>query len=223
MKMLHVADIHIDHEWFDWIANSCKNHDLLVIAGDLLNAFSSLDLHQQAEAVRNWLLALEAPTILCTGNHDYWVVPQGAIDSSAEGRWLSSLSGQRNVVAADGDQARLHGLDFVVNGWLHKPDHGGDILVTHAPPAGCRCACSDGNDNGDPELWGAMQRKPRLILAGHIHRPNAFSHLISDSRTMVLVPGCDEQSSVPSHWVIETERGVAVHSTGIVVNLPQSS
>ncbi len=34
MKILHVADLHLDHDWFDWVAGHSVDYDLLVIAGD---------------------------------------------------------------------------------------------------------------------------------------------------------------------------------------------
>lgn len=213
MKILHAADIHLDHDWFDWIAGICADFDLLVIAGDLQNGFSKVPQHDQAKAIRTWLSMLGTQTIVCSGNHDYWVAPRGIIDAAAEGRWLSSLSGHGNVVATDGDRIRLQEIEFVVNGWGQRPADGNDILVTHVPPSECPCAISGGTDFGDPTLLGATALTPKLILAGHIHSPAAFSSRLKCG-SVVLVPGQNDQSSVPSHWIIDTKQGLASHSSG---------
>lgn len=47
-----------------------------------------------------------------------------------------------------------------------------DILITHAPPAGCLSRTVAGVDVGDPELAAALarlERRPRLHVFGHIH------------------------------------------------------
>lgn len=217
MRILHTADIHANHEWFEWIANNCMAFDLLVIAGDLLNLFSNIRQHDQAKAVRSWLSALKAQTIVCTGNHDHWVAPHGIIDTAAEGRWLASLNGHGNIVATDGNSVRLNEVTFVVNGWGQRPTSGGDILVTHAPPAGNPCATSNGYDFGDPELLYTTGQRPKLILAGHVHHPVAYSTRLSDD-LVVLVSGQDDHSPIPSHWLINTDRGMAAHSSGAIVH-----
>lgn len=222
MKILHLADLHLDHDWLEWIAKNLSPYDLLVIAGDFQNAFSKTSQQKQAEAIRSWLLNLKIPTVVCSGNHDFWTAPRGTIDAAAEGRWLSSLSGQENIVGTDGDRVLLHGHDVVVNGWLKRPSDGGDILVTHAPPAGCACAGSDGGDYGDPELWWTMRRKPRMILAGHIHQPAKLWCRLESTNTAVLVPGFDADSSVPAHWSIDTDRKTALHSSGLIADLNSS-
>ena len=231
MKILHVADLHADHEWFDWVANEAWKFDLLVIAGDLQNAFSNTGMHEQARAISKWLANLGTPTVVCSGNHDFWVGDKRvSVDVHAEGAWLKRLRHKGNIIGVDGDtfSYQVHGskdawTKFSVNGWLDVPnlEEGVDVLVTHAPPMGCACAVGGtGNDFGDPGLWPALQyHPPRLILSGHIHQP--FQHACSwppiEPSTVVLVPGCDKQSPIPNHWVIDTTIGQAVHSNGNTV------
>jgi hypothetical protein len=38
----------------------------------------------------------------------------------------------------------------------------------------------------------------------------------------VLVPGVDEQSPVPAHWIIDTESRMATHSSGLRVRIPMA-
>lgn len=231
MKILHVADLHADHEWFDWVANEARKFDLLVIAGDLQNAFSNTNMHDQARAISKWLTSLDASTVVCSGNHDYWVGDSRvSIDVYAEAAWLKRLKLKGQIIGVDGDtfSYQVHGskdawTKFSVNGWLDAPnlEEGVDVLVTHAPPMGSACAVGvTGNDFGDPELWtGPDHPLPKLILSGHVHRPIQLSSWWppASPKTLVLVPGCDEQSPIPNHWVIDTTIGQAVHSSGVTV------
>ncbi len=221
MKILHVADLHLDHGWFDWIASNCSAFDLLVIAGDLQNAFSNSGMHDQARAVTKWLLGLPTPTIVCSGNHDFWVGAQrGPFDVMAEAGWLKNLQLRGNIIGVDGETIEFGGLTIAVNGWLQTPpeDCRADIVVTHAPPSGCACAGdTHGHDNGDPEIWHSIHgHPPRLLLCGHIHAPRKFSCSWpqTDPITVVLVPGCDERSDIPDHWIIDTSAKIAKHSRG---------
>lgn len=221
MKILHVADLHLDHDWFDWVANHCTDYDLMVIAGDLQNAFSNSGMHDQARAVTKWLLGLSTPTVVCSGNHDYWARDTRFKDEYAEADWIKLLKGQGSIIGVDGDLVNFKGLRLLVNGWLQVPDENVgpvDIVVTHAPPSGCACAGdSSGHDNGDPEVWGALEEHPpALLLCGHIHAPRKFfcAWPPLDQTSVVLVPGCDEQSEIPAHWVVDTSTKIATHSGG---------
>ncbi len=227
MKILHVADLHLQRGWFDWVESHCDEYDLLVIAGDLQNAFSNISMHEQAKAIRAWLLSLYVRGIVvCSGNHDFWVGDQRATkDVYAEAGWLHTLRGRvshgrRRILAIDGDTIQYKGLSIAVNGWLKVPNLNkcADIVVTHAPPSGCACAGGEeGRDVGDSELWPALQDSPpRLLLCGHVHAPAKYacSWPPIDPTSLILVPGCDENADVPAHWMIDTDSKVAIHSGG---------
>jgi Icc-related predicted phosphoesterase len=223
MKIFHVADLHTDSLIFNEVARKATTVDAVVIAGDLLDLFSNNSLNSQARAVQNWLRELPAPTIMASGNHDYWVrAPHLTGDDFAEAGWLHQMRGAGRVIAVDGDVIEFGGVRIVVNGWGQLPnvDVDFDILVTHAPPSGCACALADrefAHDFGDPELWPALDGHfPALILAGHIHHPRRFADCWPpiDPTTTILVPGCDEHNETPAHWLIDTKRRSATHSSG---------
>lgn len=234
MRILHLADLHLEHDWFDWVASQATDFDLLVIAGDLMNAFSNTSTLDQAQAISQWLQALPTPTVVCSGNHDYWASDNRfPHDALAEGGWIKNLKGSGQIIGTDGDTFSYQGLDhsdpwlrIAVNGWGQTPAIAGhyDIIVTHAPPAGSPCATgAEGHDVGDPYLWPALQyNPPRLVLSGHIHAPlrHACKWPPMNPTTLVLVPGCDEQSEVPAHWIIDTQSEVLMHSSGVVHSLP---
>jgi Icc-related predicted phosphoesterase len=227
VKILHASDLHLQQEWFDWVVSHSVEYDLLVIAGDLQNAFSNTPLHTQSRLCSEWLLSLQTPTVVCSGNHDFWVSDRRvSVDVQAEAGWLRNLRGRGHIIAVDGDTVDFHGLKIAVNGWLQVPDlHDRvDIVVTHAPPMGCACASgaeAEGRDNGDPELFPAVQyNPPTLILAGHIHAPQKYACTWPpiDPTTLILVPGCDEEAEIPNHWVIDTAERTARHSSGELVH-----
>jgi hypothetical protein len=61
------------------------------------------------------------------------------------------------------------------------------------------------------------------MLCGHIHHPAKLCcHWPPfDPTTLVLVPGCDEQSEVPAHWIIDTVRKSATHSSRVTAYYPR--
>jgi Icc-related predicted phosphoesterase len=223
MKVLHVADLHLQHDWFDWVSSrgAGSEFDLIIIAGDLQDAFSNTPMHDQARAISTWLVGLRTPTVVCSGNHDYWVDPARTVDTDADAAWIRRLRGKGNIIGVNGDIIDFHGLCIAVNGWLQVPDidHLIDILVTHAPPVGCVCAGgAEGRDVGDPELWDTLKyNSPKLMLCGHVHQPRrtwCWWPPPDDPTTLVLVPGCDEGAKVPAHWIIDTDKRIATHNSG---------
>ncbi len=160
-------------------------------------------MHTQAWQCSAWLLSLRTPTVVCSGNHDFWPKSRtGSVDPDAEGAWLRRLRGKGNIVAVDGDTVEFGGLRIAVNGWLQVPPLSSghfDIVVSHSPPKGCPCASGvNGQDNGDPQIWDVLRwDPPSLLLAGHIHEPR--KHWCrwppTNPRTLVLVPGYEADAT----------------------------
>ena len=219
MKILHLADLH--RWWFSWVEEQAPHYDLLVIAGDFLDGLSDVPMHTQAWQCSMWLLSLRTPTVVCSGNHDFW--PQsrtGSVDPDAEGAWLHRLRGKRSIVAVDGDTVEFGGLRIAVNGWLQVPPLSSghfDIVVSHSPPKGCPCASGvNGQDNGDPQIWDVLRwDPPSLLLAGHIHEPRKHwcRWTPTNRTTLVLVPGYVAYATAPAHWLIDTAARTARHSS----------
>lgn len=213
MKILHVADLHL--RWFDWVSAHATAYDLLVIAGDLQDAFSELSAQSQAAHCTKWLLQLPTPTIVCSGNHDVWGNPRSMAQPGFNAGWLQNLEGRGNIIATDGQSVELRGLQISVVGWLHQPKwpRSTDIVVAHAPPAACYCASEPhgSRDLGDSDLRMEMRRHPTALLAlcGHVHEPRRRWSRIREKGSLILVPGCDLTADQPWHWEIDTVAGVA--------------
>jgi Icc-related predicted phosphoesterase len=216
MRILHVADLHL--RWFDWVKTHAKAFDLLVIAGDLQDAFSDVPMAQQARHCRDWLLTLETPTVVVSGNHDYYVkTPHVTFDALAEALWLRSLGGKNQILAVDGETVPFPSdrpeVTISTIGWAQKTkwDKNTDILVAHAPPCGVDLAYEPGGsrDLGDSDLWLALLHNPppRLILCGHIHHARRYwSRWPAENPhapTTILLPGCDETAPEPQRWEID--------------------
>ncbi len=217
-----MADLHL--RWFDWVAASAIQYDLLVIAGDLQDAFSPMPRHRQAKLCSEWLLSLQTPTVVCSGNHDFWPKDERvSVDTAAEGGWFRRLRGRGAIAGTDGDQISFEDLRIAVKGWsksqrLVDP---ADIVVAHAPPTGSDSARSNSQDCGDPSLSCSWEvTPPLLLLCGHAHQPNSlWSHWPSGTTTtLVLVPGCDLDAPVPAYWEIDTDAAIARHSSGCEVS-----
>src|ERR1700736_4021493 len=72
MKLLITADLHFRLHWFRWLIEQAQDFDLICVAGDLLDMFSSESRTAQAREVRNLLkeLADVVPVAICSRNHD---------------------------------------------------------------------------------------------------------------------------------------------------------
>ena len=222
MKILHVADLHARRPWLDWVSSHAKDFDLICIAGDLQDAFGDEGMHKQARWLSTWLVALPVPTIVCTGNHDWWQKDRRALDVYAEGGWLRMLERKGQIVATDGGTAAVAGLTIASIGWNQPADWPDqtDIVVCHAPPPATPVAGVDLVLRCAPEqsdLWQALRATPpRFYLCGHIHGPpkNSCWFPPGERRTLIFNPGCDFDSPEPYRWEIDTKRGLAIwHGT----------
>lgn len=41
MKILHLADLHMNSNWLGWVTEEASRFDLVVLAGDMLDAFAN--------------------------------------------------------------------------------------------------------------------------------------------------------------------------------------
>ena len=216
MRILHVADLHHKREWFRWVSREVGNYDVLVVAGDLLNAFpyETTTLPQQAKFVQDWLATLTKPAVICTGNHDTWPANplEFRIDVLAEGAWLQSCRGDDVIV--DGQSASIHGERFAAVKWGDSdwPD-GTTIVVCHAPPSGTRVGINnEGMDWGDFEIsMRIWEKRPTFVLGGHVHQPMDWA--VFEGASWCFNPGCDMKAPVPNHIILDTTAKIASWQT----------
>lgn len=202
MIILHVTDLHFNQRWFHWLAQAAPPHDLLVLAGDLLDHRRATPQRAQIAWVSQWFADWPGTIALCSGNHDLeW--------DSSTGRWAPAYwlrDVARPHISIDGQSVVRGGLTVLSLGSAMQPRGAkADIWVVHAPPAGTLVASpvAGGND-GDPDLVTAVHRfAPRLVLSGHIHQPKRWWAYYAGA--LLLNPGHDAEAAFPNHILIDTD------------------
>ncbi|MDD3181164.1 MAG: metallophosphoesterase family protein [Opitutaceae bacterium] len=213
MTVLHVADLHFQKRWFHWLSASAPQHDLLVIAGDLLDLAQGGCPASQMAWVSDWVRDYPGRLCLCSGDHDLeW-------DNLAEiwrpAYWLRDLS--QPGVWVDGERFDLGGLSFQSIGFSTKPKGGAaDVWVVHAPPSHTMVARrrANGCDAGDPELrLGVRKYRPRLVLCGHLHDTYAWRD--QQDSIVYLNPGRNDRASFPNHIIWDTAQNAGRRVTDV--------
>lgn len=127
--------------------------------------------------------------MVCEGNHDV----EGTDPSVVGGRWMAALPGAKDF--SESGHRVLLGHTFVRVGWRQPIPalRGGDVILAHAPPAGCFTAASKGGgvDNGSFDLADAIrsvEAPPWMILSGHIHNPRKWACRCGRAYTLTLSP-----------------------------------
>ncbi len=185
MRWLIVSDLHYALPQFDWVTRAAPQFDLVIFAGDALDAGSIVDFGAQTVVVRKYLERLAATTrvIFCSGNHDL-----DARDESGEkiARWVEEA--RRSGVACDGDAITVDNALFSVFPWWDGPlvkekllrqlaadadrrDGRRWVWAHHAPPRQSPTSWSGKQSFGDAELADWIRRYgPDVVVCGHIHQ-----------------------------------------------------
>lgn len=184
MKYLLVADLHYALKQYDWLLEVAEDFDVVVVAGDLLEAFSSVDRRTQIVVVKKYLerLCRVGRLIVCSGNHDL-----DSTDAAGEqtARWIQDLSDLD--IATDSDTLFVGDTLISVCPWWDGPKgrraidaqltrdarqrRGEWIWVYHAPPADSPVSWDGTRHFGDIELSQWIERfQPDMVLSGHVHQ-----------------------------------------------------
>ena len=227
VKIFVVSDLHYSLKQFDWLCERTLGHDLLVIAGDLLDLAGHVDIDTQIVVVEKYLarLAAIAPVAVCSGNHD--------LDAETEAghryaEWLRLVEIDR--VSVD-TQTALHGsIMLTICPWWEGDDaralvrqqleqdalRRGDyrwIWLYHAPPSGSKTSWNGKIYSGDTFLSQCIaDLKPDVVLGGHIHNSPFYDSGSWHDRigeTWVFNPG-RQMASVPTCISIDLARMEAV-------------
>lgn len=183
MKILVASDLHYKLKQFDWIASRADKYDAVVLAGDLLDISSFLDLNMQIDVIRKCLQKISEKThlLVCSGNHD-----GNAKNAHDEfiAPWLQDTRGRR--LSVDGDNVQFDDFLFTIFPWwdgdVTKEEVAQQIAeanaiecekwvwIYHAPPDNSPTSWVGSRFIGDAELsqW-ISQYEPDLVISGHIH------------------------------------------------------
>jgi Icc-related predicted phosphoesterase len=227
MRCLVVSDLHYALPQFDWLMRAAPKFDLVIFAGDALDAGSLVDFGAQTLVVRAYLQRIAAATklIFCTGNHD--------LDTRTEAgekiaRWIEDV--RRMGIHCDGDAVVVDDTLYSICPWWDGPQVrdrliaqlGADaarreglrwVWVHHAPPRNSLTSWSGKKSLGDDDLvaWIA-QYAPDMVICGHIHQaPFAADGSWADRLGGTWVFNSGRQYGVPpAYVVIDTTIGEAL-------------
>jgi Icc-related predicted phosphoesterase len=183
MRILALADLHYALRQFDWVGEHLENFDLLVLAGDLLDLGSPVDLDVQEVVVEKYLRKFSSRRMLLTasGNHDLGEAPG---DGERVAGWMESL--RSPSLKPDYESYQSDDVLFTVCPWWEGPDTRARterhlatdavkpkqtwIWLHHNPPLGTPVAWTGRKDAGDPVALEWIQRyQPDFVFSGHIH------------------------------------------------------
>ena len=215
MKVLVVSDLHYSLKQFDWVYDRAVGHDLVIIAGDVLDLAGHADIDTQIVVVEKYLkrLAELAPVVVCSGNHDL-DAENAAGERSAE--WLRYVELDR--VSVDTQTAFHGGIMITICPWWEgdvarnavqaqiecDAARRGDqpwMWIYHAPPSGAKTSWNGKKYSGDEFLAGLIElHKPNYVIGGHIHNSPFYDSGSWHDRigsTWVFNPG-RQMSSTPT-------------------------
>lgn len=232
-SLLVVSDLHLRPELLDWVADRARAVDVVVIAGDLLEAAGGPSADAQAAIARSFVASLgeHATVVVASGNHDL-----DGVDADGErcSRWNGELAGLAHV---DGEFLELGDTVISVCPWWDGPIGAGAlrrqlelhaervagrrwVWVHHAPAAGSPTAWDGRRDCGDAVLSELIaQHRPALVLSGHVHQAPFIEggHWFDDRDGTVLCNAGQQRGSVPTHLLIELDEGVVTWSSEVAV------
>lgn len=225
MRILAVADLHYSLQQFDWVAENMGGCDLLVLAGDLLDLGSQVDLDIQEEVVRRYLrkFSRHITVVASSGNHD---IGEPTRNGERVALWLERLKSPS--IFADYSSFEKDGTLFSICPWWDGPitmertasllaedaakDKKAWIWLHHFPPQGTGVAWTGKTDGGDPQIreWiGKYQ--PDFVFSGHIHHAPFYSQGDWNSKlgkTWIFNAG-RQPGRIPTRIVLDLTRGQA--------------
>ncbi|MCP5095825.1 MAG: serine/threonine protein phosphatase [Chloroflexi bacterium] len=182
MKLLLFSDLHCDRAKSKALVAKSKTADLLIGAGDFANLRRGLNI------TIDILKAIKKPTVLVPGNsesYDELVAvckdwPQATVlhgnGVKLEGIPIFGIGGGIPITPFGSwsydfsdDEARTLLADCSERG----------ILITHSPPKGAVDVSSSGRSLGSIAIRETiLEKKPRLVVCGHIHHSAGLSAML---------------------------------------------
>jgi Icc-related predicted phosphoesterase len=228
MKCLLTADLHYSLKQYDWLMRVAPQYDLIVLAGDHLDTFSTVDGRAQILVVSKYLERLASITklLISSGNHDL-----DSHDTNGERRseWLQKL---RAGIPTDGDGLYIDDVLFTICPWWDGPLAkarvaelierdarkvcGKWIWIYHSPPEGALTAQELSGTLGDADLaaW-VLQYQPDLVFCGHAHNAPFLSRgswIDKINKSWVFNAG-HQIGDIPAHIIIDMKAEAAMWSS----------
>ena len=183
MRILATADLHYALRQFDWVGGQLEFYDVLVLAGDLLDLASPVELDVQEVVIRKYLRRFATQRILLSssGNHD---IHEMMADGERAAVWMERLIAPS--LRPDYQSFEREGVLFTICPWWDGPDTRERaeqhlqadatkpkrtwIWLHHNPPSGTPIAWTGTEFGGDEVVleWIKLYQ-PDFVFSGHIH------------------------------------------------------
>jgi Icc-related predicted phosphoesterase len=182
MRVLLTSDLHYKLRQYDWLIGVAARFDVVVVAGDHVDAFSPVPGHVQIAALSASLTAIaqHSRLLVCSGNHD---LNARNTDGEKIADWLAPVRGA--AYGVDGDTVGVDDFLFTVCPWWDGPHAqravegmlevaarkrtGRWVWIYHAPPEGA-LSWNGKRHFGDAVLSALIARHaPTAVFCGHIH------------------------------------------------------
>lgn len=157
MRVLLTSDLHGDPVKLSWLRDSAPPHDALLVAGDHLDIFSSLNAPAQQKRALSWaaeIVKSGRSIAWCSGNHDFFEGEDSPMEEASP-RWMREV--------ADSDRWITDGQSRIL------PAGRGTLVVTTLPwpVTGNSVALPSGDSMGFESYVTSLIRKGRSLRERH--------------------------------------------------------
>jgi Icc-related predicted phosphoesterase len=184
MRWLMAADIHYSLPQLDWLVEAAPRYDLVILAGDLLDLSSLVDIDAQIVVAQAYLRRLAGVTrvIVSSGNHD---LDSRGPEGEKVAAWVAETAAEG--ISVDAGSLTLGDTLFTICPWWDGPATRGQVerqlaadhalrprrwvWVYHAPPQDSPTSWTGKRSMGDADLVAWIDRyRPDIVLSGHVHQ-----------------------------------------------------
>jgi Icc-related predicted phosphoesterase len=221
VRILSTADLHYALRQFDWVGEQLEYFDVVVLAGDLLDIASAVDLDVQEVVVEKYLRRFASQRVLlsASGNHD---IQETRNQDERSAKWMESL---RAPNYKRDYESHSHGeVLFTVCPWWDGPETRKKteerleadaakskqtwIWLHHNPPLGTPVAWTGRSDGGDAVALEWIERyQPDFVFSGHIHNAPFYaagSWHARIGKSLVFNAG-KQLGGEPTHIILDLE------------------
>jgi Icc-related predicted phosphoesterase len=187
VRLLAFSDVHRDLRQAARLAERARDVDVVLAAGD----FASV--HRGLDELIDMLVVIETPTVVVPGNNE----TEEALREACAG-WAAATVLHGEGTEVDGVPFYGLGAGVPTTPWDWSFDlteqeaaaklaacPAGAVLVSHSPPKGCL----DEGLGSDAVLEAIRDKRPRLVVCGHIHECNGQEATLGETRVVNAGPG----------------------------------
>jgi hypothetical protein len=213
MIILHVSNLRFNRRWYRWLLDNAPRHDLLVVAGNLVDHDLLASINSQREWVRAWLGEYGRPACIASGPEDRVFDPQANAWRPAS--WLNDVA--HSVCVDDGFVE--HGgfaVHCIRNGDMPTDRHA-DIWVAYRDPRVGYSGTTRSRDGGydDVITISAASAAPIILTGDTMDRLHWRS---MEKGTLHLNPGWKPSAPFPNHVLLDpaTQAACRVSATDYI-------